>query len=254
MPERPVALVTGGRRGIGRAIAEALAQAGFDLAITDIAAEADEAIATLAELGAGAAFFRSDLADLASHAATLAAVLDRFGRVDCLVNNAGTGAVVRGDPLELLPENLDRVIGVNLRGTIFLTQAVARWMLAHPAPDRPRTIVHVTSVSAALASPERLDYCISKAGLAMWSKGLALRLAPEGIAVFDVRPGIVRTDMTAGVAEAYDRKIADGLVPARRWGEGGDVARVVAALASGDFGFATGSVIDIDGGLGIPRL
>ena len=129
------------------------------------------------------------------------------------------GAVARGDLLDLLPENFDRVIGVNLRGTIFLTQAVARWMLAHPAPDRPRSIVHVTSVSAALASPERLDYCISKAGLAMWSKGLALRLAPEGIAVFDVRPGIIRTDMTAGVAETYDRMIADGLVPARRWGE-----------------------------------
>ena len=106
----------------------------------------------------------------------------------------------RGDVLDLLPENFDRVIGVNLRGTVFLTQAVARWMLAHPAPGVARSIVHVTSVSAAMASPERLDYCVSKAGLAMWSKGLALRLAPEGIAVFDVRPGIIRTDMTAGVA------------------------------------------------------
>ena len=184
----------------------------------------------------------------------MARIVDRFGRIDCLVNNAGMGASLRGDVLDLLPENFDRVMGVNLRGTIFLTQAVARWMLAHPAGDRPRSIVHVTSVSAALASPERLDYCISKAGLAMWSKGLALRLAPEGIAVFDVRPGIIRTDMTAGVADTYDRKIADGLVPARRWGEREDVARVVAALARGDFGFATGSVIDVDGGLGIPRL
>ena len=201
MPERPVALVTGARRGIGRAIAEALASAGFDLAITDIAEEADEALAALRANGAEAAFFRSDLAELSGHAATVAQVVDRFGRIDCLVNNAGMGAVARGDLLDLLPENFDRVIGVNLRGTIFLTQAVARWMLAHPAPDLPRSIVHVTSVSAALASPERLDYCISKAGLAMWSKGLALRLAPEGIAVFDVRPGIIRTDMTAGVAE-----------------------------------------------------
>jgi 3-oxoacyl-[acyl-carrier protein] reductase len=254
MSDRALALVTGARRGIGRAIAEALASAGFDLAITDIADEAGETLAALSAHGAEAAFFRSDLADLAGHTATVAQVVDRFGRIDCLVNNAGMGAVARGDVLDLRPENFDRVMGVNLRGTIFLTQAVARWMLAHPAPDQSRAIIHVTSVSAALASPERLDYCISKAGLAMWSKGLALRLAPEGIAVFDVRPGIIRTDMTAGVADTYDRKIADGLVPARRWGEREDVARVVAALARGEFAFATGSVIDVDGGLGIPRL
>ena len=254
MPERPVALVTGGRRGIGRAIALALARTGFDLAVSDVAEEADETLAALTDLGAGAAFFRSDLADLASHTATLAAIVDRFGGIDCLVNNAGVGAVVRGDPLEMLPENFDRAIGVNLRGTVFLTQVVARWMLAHPAPERARSIVHVTSISASHATPDRLDYCISKAGLAMWSKGLALRLAPEGIAVFDVRPGIIRSDMTAGVAEAYDGMITGGLVPARRWGEGSDIGRVVAALARGDFAFATGSVIDVDGGLSIPRL
>jgi 3-oxoacyl-[acyl-carrier protein] reductase len=251
---RPLALVTGGRRGIGRAIAEAMAATGFDLAITDIADEADDTLAAIRASGAEGAFFRSDLADIAGHSALVAKVVDRFGSVDCLVNNAGMGAIARGDVLDLLPENFDRVISVNLRGTVFLTQAVARWMLAHPAPEVSRSIVHVTSVSAALASPERLDYCISKAGLAMWSKGLALRLAPEGIAVFDVRPGIIRTDMTAGVSESYDRRIADGLVPARRWGERQDVAGVVAALARGDFRFAIGSVIDVDGGLGIPRL
>ena len=254
MPERPVALVTGARRGIGRAIALALARTGFDLAVCDIADEADETLTALADLGVRAAFFRSDLADVAGHPATLAAIVERLGGLDCLVNNAGMGAVVRGDPLDMLPEHFDRVIGVNLRGTMFLTQAAARWMLAHPAPGRQRSIVHITSISASHASPERLDYCISKAGLAMWSKGLALRLAPEGIAVFDVRPGIVRSDMTAGVAEAYDRKIAAGLVPARRWGEGQDIGAVVAALAGGGFAFATGSVIDVDGGLAIPRL
>lgn len=254
MSDRPVALVTGARRGIGRAIAEALAARGFDLAITDLADEADEATAALRSYGAGGAFFRSDLADVGGHADVVTQIVDRFGHLDCLVNNAGMGAVVRGDLLNLLPENFDRVMSVNLRGTIFLTQAVARWMLAHPAPGRQRSIVNVTSSSAALASPDRLDYCISKAGLAMWSKGLALRLAPEGIGVFDVRPGIIRTDMTAGVAGAYDRRIADGLVPARRWGERQDVAQVVAALAGGEFAFATGSVIDVDGGLGIPRL
>jgi NAD(P)-dependent dehydrogenase (short-subunit alcohol dehydrogenase family) len=254
---RPVALVTGARRGIGLAIATALAARGFDLCVVDLGPP-DEAVdrlrADLACHGGRVAYAAGDIGDLAMHRALVERAVAELGRIDCLVNNAGMGAVARGDVLDLLPENFDRVMAVNLRGTIFLTQAVVRWMLANPAEDRPRSIVHVTSVSAALASPERLDYCISKAGLAMWSKGLALRLAPEGIAVFDVRPGIIRTDMTAGVAGAYDRRITDGLVPARRWGEGRDVAGVVAALASGDFIFATGSVVDVDGGLGIPRL
>lgn len=259
MSGRPVAIVTGGRRGIGLATAEALAARGFDLCVADVAPDdegARDLCAGLADRHRGRALYvATDIADLGSHRPLVERVAAEFGRIDCLVNNAGIGAVVRGDLLDLTPENFDRVLAVNLRGTVFLTQAVARWMLDHPpADDRPRTIVHVTSVSAALASPDRLDYCVSKAGLAMWSKGLALRLAPEGIAVFDVRPGIIRTDMTAGVAERYDRRIADGLVPARRWGEGRDVAGVVASLASGDFAFATGSVIDVDGGLGIPRL
>jgi NAD(P)-dependent dehydrogenase (short-subunit alcohol dehydrogenase family) len=136
---------------------------------------------------------------------------------------------------------------------MFLTQAVLRWMLANPA-DGPRAIVNITSVSAAMASPERLDYCVSKAGLAMWSAGLALRLAAEGIAVFDVRPGIIRTDMTAASAPKHEERIAGGLVPAKRWGEPGDVATAVAALAGGGFSFATGSIVNVDGGLSIARL
>ena len=258
MTVRSVALVTGARRGIGLAIATALAGKGFDLCIADVTPADEAADQLIAELGGHhggrAIYVASDISDLTSHRPLVERAVAELGRIDCLVNNAGMGAVARGDVLDLAPENFDRVMAVNLRGTIFLTQAVVRWMLANPANDHPRSIVHVTSVSAALASPERLDYCISKAGLAMWSKGLALRLAPTGIAVFDVRPGIIRTDMTAGVAGAYDRRIAEGLVPARRWGEGRDVAGVVAALASGDFAFATGSVVDVDGGLGIPRL
>jgi NAD(P)-dependent dehydrogenase (short-subunit alcohol dehydrogenase family) len=257
MTDRPVAIVTGARRGIGLAIAEALAAEGFDLCVTGTSppdAITDRLCTDLARRGGRVIYAAGDIGDLASHPTLVERTAVELGRIDCLVNNAGMGAVVRGDVLDLEPENFDRVMAVNLRGTIFLTQAVARWMLAHPAGDRPRSIVNVTSVSAALVSPERLDYCVSKAGLAMWSKGLAVRLAPEGISVFDVRPGIIRTDMTAGVAGTYDRRIADGLVPARRWGEGRDVAGVVAALASGAFGFATGSVIDVDGGLGIPRL
>jgi 3-oxoacyl-[acyl-carrier protein] reductase len=258
MTDRPTAIVTGARRGIGLAIAEALAGKGFDLCITGTTPPADDSDRLCSDLarrhGGRVVYVAGDISDLASHPPLVERAVAELGGIDCLVNNAGMGAVVRGDVLDLRPENFDRVTAVNLRGTIFLTQAVARWMLAHPAGDRPRSIVNVTSVSAALASPERLDYCVSKAGLAMWSKGLAVRLAPEGIGVFDVRPGIIRTDMTAGVAGKYDQRIADGLVPARRWGEGWDVGGVVAALASGDFGFATGSVIDVDGGLGIPRL
>lgn len=254
MSARPSAIVTGARRGIGRAVAKALAASSFDLCVTDLAAD-DGGLRAEIEAGGGRAVFVSgDISDLASHAPLADAALSAFGRIDCLVNNAGIGAVVRGDPLDLAPENFDRVLGVNLRGTIFLTQAVVRRMLARPAGDATRSIVNVTSVSAALASPERLDYCVSKAGLAMWSKGLALRLAPDGIAVFDVRPGIIRTDMTAGVAARYDSRIAEGLVPARRWGEPEDVAGIVASLASGRFAFATGSVIEAAGGLAIPCL
>lgn len=253
---RPSAIVTGARRGIGRAAAVTLARRGFDLVLT--AQDGGDDIAGLVREieheGARAIHLAGDIADLAHHGALVGAAIDAFGRIDCLVNNAGMGAVVRGDLLALAPENFDRVIDVNLRGTVFLTQAVVRAMLARPADGVSRSIITVTSVSADLASPERLDYCVSKAGLAMWVRGLALRLAAEGIGVFDVRPGIVRTDMTARVAPAYDARIAEGLVPARRWGEPGDVASVIAALASGGFAFATGSVIAVDGGLSIPRL
>ncbi|GGA03024.1 3-ketoacyl-ACP reductase [Elstera cyanobacteriorum] len=255
---RPVALVTGGTRGIGLAIAEALAARGFDLGIssTKASAETEAICADLAQKhGARVVFSAGNLGVLDDHSAIVAPALEAFGRIDCLVNNAGMAAPVRGDVLALRPENFDSVVNVNLRGTMFLTQRVVNHMLATPSiPGVSRSILHITSVSAAMASPERLDYCISKAGLAMWSQGLALRLAGEGISVFEVRPGIIRTDMTAGVAGKYDQAIADGLVPMRRWGEGADISSIVAALAGGGFGFATGSVIMADGGLSLPRL
>jgi NAD(P)-dependent dehydrogenase (short-subunit alcohol dehydrogenase family) len=251
---RPVALITGASRGIGLAIAQSLAEAGFDIAATAIGWESDKADIErrLRSGGADVLFHEGDISDLASHAPLVGAVIERFGRIDCLVNNAGIASLVRGDLLDLQPANFDKVMSVNLRGTIFLTQAVAKAMLA--GAGQPRTIVNITSVSAEMASPERADYCISKAGLSMWTKALALRLAVDGISVFEVRPGVIRTDMTAGAAAKYDALIDGGLVPMRRWGEAHDVGEAVAALATGRLGFATGSVLNLDGGLSIPKL
>ncbi|TIM27063.1 MAG: 3-ketoacyl-ACP reductase [Mesorhizobium sp.] len=251
---RPAAIVTGGARGIGLACAEALADAGFDILVMDLAEKAgDRLAADITTRGAKFAYHCGDIADLDDHVALVDAATSAFGRIDCLVNNAGIGAVVRGDLLELKPENFDRILAINLRGTVFLSQAVARAMLAAPG-DFPKTIITITSVSAEMASPERADYCISKAGLSMWVRTLALRLAAENIGVFEVRPGIIHTDMTAGVAAKYDALIDGGLVPAKRWGEAADVGAAVAALAGGKLGFSTGSIINVDGALSVPRL
>ena len=251
--QRPVAVVTGGRRGIGLGIARTLAAKGFDLAITD--RERDEAVIDeLRDLGGRVAFFESDLAAVGMHEATVSAVLKEFGGIDCLVNNAGMGSVERGDFLGLKPENFDTIMDVNLRGTVFFTQAVVKAMLAATEVRFSRSIVTISSVSSVMTSPERLDYCISKAGLTAFVQGLALRLAEARIGVFEVRPGIIRTDMTAKVAERYDGLIEAGLVPMKRWGEAGDVGALVAGLAGGDFIFATGSAINADGGLSIAKL
>ena len=256
MVARPVALITGARRGIGRACGLSLAQAGFDIAATDLVldAETEMAQAEFAAAGAQAAFFAHDVAKLADQDAFLGEVAARFGHVSCLVNNAGRGAVQRGDLMGLTAENFDVVMNVNLRGTLFFTQAVANAMLAKGETGHARSIITITSVSAEMVTSERADYCISKAGLSMAVKAFAERLAPDNISVFEVRPGIIRTDMTAPVAGRYDEAIQNGLVPARRWGQPQDVAQIVAGLAGGAFGFATGSVIGADGGLGMPRL
>lgn len=253
--KRPVAIVTGGRRGIGLGIAKALAKIGFDIVITGIG-EPDQiggVLDELAALGARAIFLKADLSDLSGHQATVDAILSQFGSIDCLVNNAGMASVVRGDFLDLEPDNFDTILATNLRGTVFFTQAVVKAMLADGANGH-RSVINITSVSAAMTSPERLDYCISKAGLAAFSQGLALRLAETGISVFELRPGIIRSDMTAGVSAKYDALIDGGLVPMKRWGEADDIGSMVAALASGSFGFATGTVINADGGLSIGRL
>ena len=257
LASRPVALVTGGRRGIGAAIAVELAATGCDVAYTDLLpAEADDPVQAGIEAAGGRALYvESDLSDLDGHRSLIESVTAWGGGLDVLVNNAGIGSPRRGDLLSSTPEDFDRVMAVNLRGTFFLSQRAAAWMAAHPRGDRfRRSIVTIGSVSAEMASPERGEYCISKAGLAMATRLLALRLADDGISVFEIRPGIVRTDMTAGVAERYNRMIADGLSPIQRWGEPADVARAAAALVRGDFAFATGSVVHVDGGLSIQRL
>ncbi len=254
----PIAAVTGARRGIGRGIAIALARAGFDLVLNDLVDDAEigataEAIRTL---GQRARVVMGDIARVGAADSLASEFFEAFGTVDCLVNNAGVPAPRRGDLLDMSPDTFDATLGVNLRGTFFLTQAVARRMIASPVSeaDPPRSIVFITSLSAVAASPERGEYCIGKAGLSMAARLFALRLAPHGIGCHEVRPGIIRTPMTAPVAERYDRLIADGLSPMPRWGEADDVGRAVVAFASGAFGFTTGDAIHVDGGLHVARL
>ncbi|KAA0999326.1 3-ketoacyl-ACP reductase [Paraburkholderia panacisoli] len=251
----PTALVTGARRGIGRSICVSLARRGFDIVLTDVVN--DEHAATTCALvrdeGQQALFIQSDLGDVAAHASVVEQALRLNGSIECLVNNAGIGSPSRGDLLDVAPQAFDSVLGVNLRGTFFMTQAVARHM-ASTASNAPRSIVTVSSVSAEMASPERAEYCLSKSALPMMTRLFALRLAAANVGVFEVRPGIIRTPMTAGVAQKYEARFREGLVPAGRWGESDEVAQAVATLADGSLPFATGSVINVDGGLSIPAF
>jgi NAD(P)-dependent dehydrogenase (short-subunit alcohol dehydrogenase family) len=198
----------------------------------------------------------ADVSDLAEGRALIESALREFGRIDVWVNNAGVAPAARLDLLETTPESWDRVLGINLRGPFFLTQAVARVMVEQSAAGSiaDPCIVFITSVSSTFVSTNRADYCISKAGLSMAVQLFATRLADAGIPVFEVRPGVIATDMTGPVQAEYDRKIAAGLSPIRRWGLPEDVGRAVAALAAGSLAFSTGEVIHVDGGLHVRRL
>ncbi|MFZ5826701.1 MAG: 3-ketoacyl-ACP reductase [Bacillota bacterium] len=255
---RPAALVTGGSRGIGRAIALALAEAGYDVAVgyASNAAAAEEVRQAISAAGRGGVAIQGDVGSADGRQALLHGVKAAFGRLDLLVNNAGIAPAVRADLLEATEESFDRLIDVNLKGPYFLTQAAARWMVEQVAADPTRTprIVTITSISAYVSSTNRGDYCVSKAGLSMMTRLFADRLARHGIGVFEIRPGIIATDMTAGVKERYDQLFAGGLTPIARWGQPDDVARAVVAIAMGLLPYSTGEVINVDGGFHLHRL
>jgi 3-oxoacyl-[acyl-carrier protein] reductase len=253
-----VALVTGGARGIGFGIAQALAGAGCDVVVCGLRPpEAVEpAMVELRSCGAEALYVRADVADRLARRDLVAAVRNRFGRLHLLVNNAGIGPRTRADILEATEESFDEVLGANLRGPYFLTQAVAKWMIDERQADHAfcGCIVNISSISADVASINRGEYCISKAGVAMATKLWAARLGEFGIPVYEVRPGIIKTDLTSSVAAKYDQLLSSGLAIQPRWGTPSDVGRAVASLARGDFPYSSGSVFMVDGGLSVQRL
>lgn len=255
---RKAALVTGGTRGIGLGVARALAHDGWDLLLSGQrpAADVSAILDDLRTQGARVDYVAADISQSSGRAAIVDRARSNHGVVNALVNNAGRAPRVRADLIEATEESFEEVVRTNLQGPYFLTQAIARAMLDAKSRDTAfrAAIVFVTSVSAEMISPNRGEYCVSKAGLSMAARLFAVRLAPAGIPVYDVRPGIIATDMTAPVRELYDRRIVDGLVPEGRWGLPDDVGRAVCALLRGDLPYATGSVIHLDGGLSLPRL
>lgn len=249
-----VALITGGQQGIGLGIAKALAAEGFAIAIASLPDAGSAAVTeALKVLGPRASYFRHDLSDIGRAGALLDAVEAAMGPVTAFVSNAGVPAMSRGDMLEMKAESFDHVLGINLRGNFFLAQEVARRMAGRRSTQY-RSMSFITSVSAEMVSIERAEYCISKAGAAMMVSLFAARLAPLGIGVFELRPGIIETEMTAGVKDKYTARIEGGLVPAGRWGQPADIGKVIVPIATGQMAFATGTVIPVDGGLSIPRL
>ena len=256
---RPVVFVTGARRGIGRGIAYGMAEHGFDVVVNDIVDDEamQETLAGLRSRGAGAAMVVADIAQVEHRAELAQRAFAAFGTVDCLVNNAGVQVDKRGDMLQASPESFDRVMSVNLRGTFFLTQAIASRMLEEQRTETApyRCIIMLTSANAVAASPQHSEYCISKAALTMVTKTLALRLAPHRIYVHEVRPGITRSDLSGALSAQYDRITSDPeVVPLMAWGEAAGVGKAVAALATGAFPFSTGDAINVDGGMHIPKF
>ena len=250
-------LVTGGARGIGAGIVRALAEQGHNIGFCGRGAEnvAADFLTELKSCFTGTfRYYSCDISKSADRTALIEKFCSDFGSPDMLVNNAGVAPEVRADILDMTEESFDRVMGINLRGPFFLTQLVAQKMLAAPSPVPFRCIVNISSISADVASISRGDYCLSKAGVSMGTKLWAVRLAEAGIAVYEIRPGIIATDMTSTVTAKYDKLIADGLTLQRRWGQPEDIGKAVAAIASGVLAYSTGQVIGVDGGMTIGRL
>jgi 3-oxoacyl-[acyl-carrier protein] reductase len=261
MAERPVAIVTGASRGIGKAVALELASLGYDLLINRVQDVVPETKKEAEYLGIRCEFVPGDIADTQIRSRIVQQTKTLLGRCDMLVNNVGVAPLQRADILQATEKSFDRVLAINLKGPFFLTQQVANWMIEQRRqnPDRvalPQVfrIVNIGSISAYTSSIMRGEYCISKAGLSMVTKLFADRLAEYDIGVFEISPGIIDTDMTSAVKDKYDRLIADGLTPIQRWGQPEDVAKAVGAIAEGRLDFSTGSVINVDGGFHLRRL
>ncbi len=255
---KKVALITGAGRGIGLGIARRLAADGCDLAVCDIhpADAVQGALDELRQAGAEVLYCLADVADAAARKRSLAEIKERFGRLNVLVNNAGIAPKVRADILEAGEESFEQVLRINLQGPYFLTQAAANWMIeqGRGSADFAGCIVNISSVSATVPSVNRGEYCISKAGVSMATKLWAARLGEFNIPVYEIRPGVIKTDMTAAVQEKYDRLIAEGLMVQRRWGFPEDIGKAVAMLVRGDLAYSTGQVILVDGGMTLQRL
>jgi NAD(P)-dependent dehydrogenase (short-subunit alcohol dehydrogenase family) len=261
MSERPVSLVTGAGRGIGRGIAIELAKLSHAIVINFAgnANAAEECLRLVRDGGGDGITVRADISSPEDRESLVREVIDNYGRIDMLVNNAGVAPAVRADVLESSEESFDRLIDVNLKGPYFLTQRVAKQMIEQVRSGKttsfgPPRIVTITSISSYTASVNRGDYCVSKAGLSMMTALFAARLAEFGINVYEVRPGVIATDMTEGVKGKYDKMIEEGAWPIRRWGEPEDVGRVVAAIARNDFPFSTCEVFNVDGGFHMRTL
>lgn len=255
---RPVAFVTGGSRGIGFAISNMLCKSGYDVAINGVREEhlVEDVLEELRTSGTDVIYCRGDVGNSEHRQNIVERLKSGFGRLNVLVNNAGVAPKQRIDPLQATEESYDRVMNINLKGPYFLTQKIGGWMVDQKKSDPNFTgiIINIGSVSATMISTNRGDYCISKAGFSMHNKIWAVRLAEYDIPVFEVRPGVIKTDMTSKVKEKYDKLIADGLNVQPRWGMPDDVAKAVQALVNGQFPFSTGDVFMVDGGLTLQRL
>jgi len=259
MNSKPVAVITGASRGIGRAVAIALAGEGYDIAAIarTIDSEGMEILYKEVE-NKGAQFFPIglDISCTDCQNEVVSNILERYGRIDLLVNNAGVAPLLRNDILEMTEESYERVLNINLKGPVFFAQRIAKemiWLKLQVTEYNP-VIIFISSVSARLSSANRTEYCISKAGLSMASKVFADRLSCEEILVFEVRPGVIQTDMTARIRDKYDKLICGGLVPQKRWGLPEDIGKAIASLSRGDWNFSTGMVFEISGGLNIHKL